>query len=50
VLGSVGEVLARAERIRRQQRLAWLVGGTGALAASYAALMAIEFWQRGNLA
>jgi hypothetical protein len=50
VLGSVGEVLARRERMRRQQRLAWLVGGTGALAASYAALMAIEFWQRGNLA
>jgi hypothetical protein len=36
--------------MRRRQRLAWLVGGSGALAASYAALMAYEFWQRGNLA
>jgi hypothetical protein len=50
VLGSVGEVLARPEKMRRRQRLAWLVGGSGALAASYAALMAYEFWQRGNLA
>ncbi|HZG45919.1 MAG TPA: XrtA system polysaccharide chain length determinant [Allosphingosinicella sp.] len=50
VLGAVGEILAKPERIRRRQRLAWLVGGTGAMAASYAALMAYEFWQRGNLA
>jgi polysaccharide chain length determinant protein (PEP-CTERM system associated) len=50
VLGSVGEVLAKAERDRRRQRLAWLVGGGGAMAASYAALMAYEFWQRGNVA
>jgi|GEM_PF-107588 len=50
VLGSVGEVIARPERDRRRQRLALLVGSSGALAASYAALMAYEFLQRGNLA
>jgi polysaccharide biosynthesis transport protein len=50
VLGAVGEVLGKPERAHRRQRLAWLVGGSGALAASYAALMAFEFAQRGNLA
>jgi hypothetical protein len=50
VLGAVGEILAKPARERRRQRLAWLVGGSGALAASYAALMAYEFWQRGNVA
>ena len=50
VLGSVGEMVGKAERARRRQRLNWLVGGTGMLAASYAAMMAYEFWQRGNVA
>jgi len=50
VLGALGEVVGKTERNRRRQRMAWLVGGSGALAASYAALMAYEFMQRGNVA
>jgi polysaccharide chain length determinant protein (PEP-CTERM system associated) len=50
VLGAVGEVVTRIEKGRRRQRLMWLVGGSGALAASYAALMAVEFVQRSNVA
>jgi hypothetical protein len=50
VLGAVGEVVGKAERTRRRQRLAWLAGSGGALAASYAALMAAEMLQRGPVA
>jgi polysaccharide chain length determinant protein (PEP-CTERM system associated) len=50
VLGSVREVVTKVEKGRRRQRLMWLVGGSGALAASYAALMAVEFLQRSNMA
>lgn len=50
VLGSVSEVPTRGERGRRRQRLMWLAGSGGALAASYAVLMAVEFAQRSALA
>ncbi|WP_166039282.1 XrtA system polysaccharide chain length determinant [Sphingosinicella sp. YJ22] len=50
VLGAVGEVVGRAERTRRRQRLVWLAGSGGALAASYALLMAAEMLQRGPVA
>jgi polysaccharide chain length determinant protein (PEP-CTERM system associated) len=50
VLGAVSEVVTRIEKGRRRQRLMWLVGGSGALAASYVALMAVEFLQRSSVA
>lgn len=50
VLGTVSEVVTAAERARRRQRLIWLAGSGGALAASYALLMLIEFWQRSTVA
>ena len=50
VLGTVSEVVTAPERARRRQRLVWL-GGTGAaLAASYAILILVEFWQRSSVA
>lgn len=50
VLGAVGEIVAPKQRADRRKKLVWLVGGSGALAASYAALMMLEFWQRSNVA
>jgi len=50
VLGTVSEVVTDARRAHRRQRLLWF-GGTGAaLAASYAVLIVVEFWQRGMAA
>jgi len=50
VLGTVSEVVTRAERLRRRQRLYWLAGTGGALCASYVILIVIEFWQRSGVA
>lgn len=50
VLGAVRELVGKGERAHRRRRLAILAGGGGALAASYVALMALEFWQRSNVA
>jgi protein tyrosine kinase modulator len=50
VLGTVSEVVTAAERVRRRQRLLWLGGTGGALCASYAVLILIEFWQRSGVA
>ncbi len=50
VLGTVSEVVTAAERARRRQRLVWLAGSGGALCASYAVLILIEFWQRSGVA
>jgi succinoglycan biosynthesis transport protein ExoP len=50
VLGAISEVLTARRRAKARQRLVWLTGGAGALAASYALLMAVEFWQRSTVA
>ena len=50
VLGSVGEVVTAARRAQQRQRLKWFAGAGGALAASYALLMVVEFWQRSTVA
>ena len=49
VLGSIGEVVTEPQRAQRRQRLIWLGGGTGALAACWALLMVVEFWQRSTV-
>jgi len=50
VLGTVSEVVTPPERARRRQRLVWLGGAGAALAASYAVLILVEFWQRSTVA
>ncbi len=50
VLGSVGEVLTPKRKAQHRQRLQWFAGAGGALAASYALLMVVEFWQRSTVA
>ena len=50
VLGTVTEVITAPERVRRRQRLVWLGGAAGALAASWAVLILVEFWQRSTVA
>jgi protein tyrosine kinase modulator len=50
VLGTVSEVVTAPERARRRQRLVWLGGAGAALAASYAILILVEFWQRSTVA
>jgi polysaccharide biosynthesis transport protein len=50
VLGTISEVVSEPERLRRRQRLVWLGGAGGALAASYAILILVEFWQRSTVA
>ncbi|HEV2747205.1 MAG TPA: XrtA system polysaccharide chain length determinant [Allosphingosinicella sp.] len=50
VLGSVGEVFTAAATAQHKQRLKWFAGAGGALAASYALLMLVEFWQRSTVA
>jgi polysaccharide chain length determinant protein (PEP-CTERM system associated) len=50
VLGSVGEVITSERKAEAKQRLKWFAGAGGALAASYALLMLVEFWQRSTVA
>ena len=50
VLGTVSEVVTAPERARRRQRLIWLGGASAALAASWAVLILVEFWQRSSVA
>ncbi len=50
VLGTVTEVVTAPERARRRQRLVWLGGAGSALAASWAILILVEFWQRSTVA
>lgn len=50
VLGIVGEVYTADRRTAERQKLKWFAGAGGALAASYAVLMLVEFWQRSTVA
>ncbi|MDQ4088500.1 MAG: chain-length determining protein [Pseudomonadota bacterium] len=50
VLGTLSEVVMPAERARRRQGIVWIGGAGAALAASYAVLILVEFWQRSALA
>jgi polysaccharide chain length determinant protein (PEP-CTERM system associated) len=50
VLGTISQVVTAAGKAKARQRLLWLGGGAGALAASYALLMVVEFWQRSTVA
>jgi polysaccharide chain length determinant protein (PEP-CTERM system associated) len=50
VLGTVREVVTAPLRARRRQRLAWFGGAGAGLAACYALLMVVEFWQRAQVA
>ncbi len=50
VLGSIGEVFTAARKAQNRQRLKYFVGAGGALAASWALLMVVEFWQRSTVA
>ncbi|HEY0148642.1 MAG TPA: XrtA system polysaccharide chain length determinant [Allosphingosinicella sp.] len=50
VLGTISQVVTDAARAQARKRLTWLAGGAGALAASWALLMAVEFWQRSTVA
>jgi len=50
VLGTVCEVVTAPARARRRQRLLWLGGAGGALAACWAILIVVEFWQRSSVA
>ena len=50
VLGSIGEVVTETRRARERRRLVYLAGGAGALAAGWALLLAVEFWQRSTVA
>jgi polysaccharide chain length determinant protein (PEP-CTERM system associated) len=50
VLGAISEVFTADRRAEQRQRLKWFAGASGALAASYALLMLVEFWQRSTVA
>jgi len=47
VLGAITEVLTAPVREERRKKLVWFGGATGALGASFALLLVIEFVQRG---
>ena len=47
VIGSIGEMLTRAQSDLRRQRLKWFAGAAGALGASYVLLLGVEMLQRG---
>lgn len=50
VLGTVGEVFTAERKAAERQKMKWLAGAGGALAAAYALLMLVEFWQRSTVA
>ncbi len=50
VLGSISEVFTPERRAHHRQRVKWFMGAGSALAASYALLMLVEFWQRSTVA
>jgi polysaccharide chain length determinant protein (PEP-CTERM system associated) len=47
VIGSVGEMVTRAQIAARRRKLVYFGGGAGALAAAYVALLGVEMLQRG---
>lgn len=47
VIGSIGEMLTRAQLERRRQRLRWFAGGAAALGVAYVGLLGVEMIQRG---
>ncbi|HET9509925.1 MAG TPA: GNVR domain-containing protein, partial [Sphingomonas sp.] len=50
VLGSIGETVSAAQTALRRRRLRLFAGGAGALAAAWALLLGLEFFQRGMIA
>ncbi len=50
VLGTVGEVLTPAGRLRRGQQMKLFASAGGALAAAFLLLLGVELWQRSGLA
>ncbi|MDG6745703.1 hypothetical protein QCF01_15035, partial [Staphylococcus aureus] len=50
VIGSIGEVVTRAQAEVRANRLKLFLGGTAALAAAYGMVLGIELLQRGMAA
>ncbi|WP_375420896.1 XrtA system polysaccharide chain length determinant [uncultured Sphingomonas sp.] len=50
VIGSIGEVVTRAQADHRTRRLKHFAGGAGALLAAYVLLLAVEIVQRGMAA
>ena len=50
VLGTVTEVITPSRRVEQKQRMKWFAGAGGALAAAYAVLMLVEFYQRSTVA
>ena len=50
VLGSIGEMVTRAQSDLRAKQLRMFAGGVGALAVAYALLLGVEFLQRGMAA
>ena len=47
VIGSIGEVVTRAQINDRRRQLRWFAGGAAALAIAFVALIGVEFLQRG---
>lgn len=47
VIGSVGEMLTRAQAEARQRQLKWMAGGLAGLVVAYVALLGVEMLQRG---
>jgi len=47
VIGSIGEMLTRQQAELRRKRLRLFIGGAGALAVGYVALLGVEMLQRG---
>ena len=50
VIGTIGEMLTRAESEARSRRMKWLAGGVAGLAGAYALLLGVEMLQRGMAA
>lgn len=47
VIGSIGEMVTRAQIAARRRKLAYFAGGAGALAIAWIALLGVEMLQRG---